>query len=237
MAHTTAPGTPEPSGQLWAETTCFPKGRQDGLRAIPESLGVCRLPPVITAFHQRYPSVRLQLTTCAHEGLEEDLRRGITDLAFLLTESVSAADLEIEALGFESIVMVAHPRHDLLRRRRVRTRDLERETLLVSRVDCSYLNTVRRSIAEEKVAVDRLVEFSSVAVLKKCAEAGLGLAVLPEVNVRAEVEAGRLAIVPWDEGAFQVAILMLWYRQRWLSPTVRAFMGLVRASFVPGKAM
>ena len=47
--------------------------------------------------HQSY--VDLHLITCAQEGLSEDLRKGITDLAFLLDESIQATDLEVEMLG------------------------------------------------------------------------------------------------------------------------------------------
>ena len=93
---------------------------------IPESFGVQRLPPVIKAFHTKFPKVRLNFITCALEGLEKDLRKGVTDLAFLLAESISAQDLEVERLGFESVVLVASPHHPLNSKRSVHTRDLER---------------------------------------------------------------------------------------------------------------
>jgi len=66
---------------------------------IPETFGVCRLPPVVKLFKSRFPKVRLSFTTCTHEGLAKDLRKGFTDLAFLMTESIQDADLELETLG------------------------------------------------------------------------------------------------------------------------------------------
>ena len=74
---------------------------------IPETFGSHRLPPVIKEFHNRFPKVKLNFITCAHEGLEKDLRKGLTDLAFLLTESFQTSDLMAETLGFESVVLVA----------------------------------------------------------------------------------------------------------------------------------
>ena len=68
---------------------------------VPETIGVHRMPPVISRFRSRYPKVRLRFVSCSHEGLQKDLRKGITDLAFLLTESIQAADLEAEMLGIE----------------------------------------------------------------------------------------------------------------------------------------
>jgi len=78
---------------------------------IPESFGVYQLPAVIKEFHNRFPKVGLNFITCAHEGLEKDLRRGVTDLAFLLAESISATDIEVETLGFQSVVLAAGPDH------------------------------------------------------------------------------------------------------------------------------
>jgi DNA-binding transcriptional LysR family regulator len=196
---------------------------------IPESLGVCRLPPVVHTFQQRCPEVRLCLITCAHDGLKEDLRRGVTDLAFLLAESVVAGDLEAETLGFESVVMVAHPDHPLVSRPRVRTRDLAAETLLVSRVDCSYLRTFQRILDDAGVRMTNTLEFSSVAMLKECAAQGGGITVLPEISVEQELRAGRLALLPWEEGKLEVAVLMAWHKHRWVSPTLETFMDLVRA--------
>ena len=84
---------------------------------IPETFGVHRLPPVLNAFHSRFPKVRLSFITCALEGLANDLRKGLTDLAFLLAESISAPDIEVESLGTESVVLVASPDHPLCARR------------------------------------------------------------------------------------------------------------------------
>ncbi len=195
---------------------------------IPESTGVHRLPPVIREFSTLYPKVRLRLTTCAHEGLEKDLRTGVTDLAFLLTESFQAADMQVEALGFESIVLVAYPSHRLARKKLVRTRDLREETLLLSTVDCSYRRLFERILAEEGVGLEATRIFHSIETLKRCVMEGTGITVLPEISVTQEIEQGKLIRLPWEGGKLEVALLMIWSKARWLSPTLRAFMEITR---------
>ena len=64
-----------------------------------------------------FPKVQLRFVTCAHEGLEKDLRKGVTDLAFLFAESIQAADLMAEVLRFESVVLVASRVIDWQRKR------------------------------------------------------------------------------------------------------------------------
>ena len=195
---------------------------------IPESLGIHRLPPAISEFSNRFRRVRLNFTICAHEGLQKDLRKGVIDLAFLLTDSFYSGDLETEALGFESIVLVSSPSHPLAKEKLVRTRDLREDTLLLSTVDCSYRRLFERILEQEGVPLKATRIFHSVETLKRCVMEGAGITVLPEVSVSEEIKKRKLTRLPWEEGRLEVAVLMIWSKERWLSPTLKAFMDVIR---------
>jgi len=198
---------------------------------VPETLGVHYLPPVIKRFQRRFPQVGLLFTTCAHEGLQKDLRKGLTDLAFIMADSIQAADLVSEALGFESLMVVAHPQHPLAAKTVVRTRDFHGQTLLLSRVDCSYRRVFQQALAQADVRPGGLLEFNSIAAIKQCVMEGIGITIMPQVAVAEEIAAGRLAPLAWEEGPLETALLMIWYKEKWLSPTLTAFMEMVRATF------
>ncbi len=104
---------------------------------VPESFCVHRLTPAVVEFHNRMPNVKLRFITCAQEGLKRDLRKGVTDLAFLLTESIQSKDLAVENLGTEHLVFVAAPNHPLSKIDKFEIDMLTDHTLLLSRVDCS----------------------------------------------------------------------------------------------------
>ena len=195
---------------------------------IPESFGIYRLPRVLGPYVTRHPGVELSFITCAHETLDKDLRKGITDLAFLLTESIGAADLDAEVIGFESIALVAAPGHRLSRREAVHTRDLHGETILLSNVDCSYRRTFERLIDEAGAGPRNVHVFNSIETLKRCVIDGTGVTVLPKVAVRENLARGELEALRWEE-EFDVALLMIWYRERWRSPALEAFMEMTRA--------
>lgn len=195
---------------------------------IPETFGVHRLPPVIKEFQALFPKVQLQFITCTQEGLEKDLRKGLTDLAFLLAESIQAADLLVETVGFESVVVVAGPNHPLAAKSTVFTRELAAETLLLSKVDCSYRRIFEQILEQDGAGPLRRLQTYSVEVIKRSVMAGVGIAVLPEIAVAAEVAQKKLVILPWSEGKIEVATLMIWYRDRWISPTLKAFMEVTK---------
>jgi DNA-binding transcriptional LysR family regulator len=166
--------------------------------------------------------------TCAHEGLEKDLRKGLIDLAFLLAESIQTADLEAETVGFESVAIIAGPNHPLTKKRIVHTRDLAGETILLSKVDCSYRKIFEQILEEEEIHQYNRLEFYSVEAIKRSIMAGVGITILPEIAVAEEVARKRLVILPWSEGKIDVATLMIWYRDRWISPTMKAFMEVTK---------
>lgn len=195
---------------------------------IPETFGTHRLPSVVKEFHSRFPKVQLNFITCAHEGLEKDLRKGLIDLAFLLAESIQTADLAAETVGFESVAIIAGPDHPLAKKRIVHTRDLTGETILLSKVDCSYRKIFEQILEQEEINQYNKLEFYSVEAIKRSIMAGVGITVLPEIAVAEEVAQKRLVILPWSEGKIDVATLMIWYRDRWISPTMKAFMEVTK---------
>jgi DNA-binding transcriptional LysR family regulator len=214
QTHADVGGTQEPTGHLTMR--------------IPESLGIYRLPPVIKKFHADYPGVRLEYAHCTHEGLGEDLRKGITDLAFLVTDSFQADDLYTEELGTEPLVVVANPAHRLATKATVQARDLEGETVLLSRVECDYRRTFKRILDEAKVRLGSQFEFTCVEAIKRCVIAGTGLTIIPTIAVHEEIERQQLVALPWAEGGLEPIRLMIWHKEKWLSPTLRAFMQTIR---------
>ncbi len=194
---------------------------------VPETLGVHRLPPVIKEFRSRFPKVRMRFTSCSHEGLQKDLRTGTTDLAFLLSDSINAADLSSEVMGIEPLMLVSHPGHRLASQPSVGIGDLKGETILFSTVDCSYRRSLESILISEKISCE-VLDFNSVAALKPCVMAGVGITILPEVTVAEDISRGLLAPISLADEQLEVATLMIWFRNRWLSPSLNAFMEVSR---------
>lgn len=203
---------------------------------VPESLCAYCLGEVIRQFRERFPKVRLSFTACAMDGLDKDLRRGVTDLAFLMADSIRGQDLLVEALAVAELRLVAAPTHRLARLAAVSCEDLRGETLVLSKADCSYRKIFEALLAEAGVVCGAGLEFSSAAALRRCVMAGVGVTLLPALAVREELDAGRLVALPWSGFELETAVLMIRHKDKWLSPPLAAFMELaregLRAAFV-----
>jgi DNA-binding transcriptional LysR family regulator len=103
---------------------------------------------------------------------------------------------------------------------------------------CAYRGRFERQLSEGGVVPGETLEFQSIEAIKRCVSAGMGVTVLPTVTVEAELAAGTLSELGWQEPIL-VGTLMAWNEARWTSPAMRAFLRTARevlsASRVPCK--
>lgn len=194
---------------------------------MPESLCTWRLPAVLGHFRARCPEVRLRLIPCTFDGLTEDLRRGVTDVAFVMAADMPHRDMQAAFLGSESLVVVAATDHPLAGRSGVGPDALEEGSLLFATSDCSYRRLFESLLAEAGCRQQPVVECGSVEAVRHYVMAGLGITVMPEIAVRAELAAGRLAALDWEE-PLETGVLMVWHKDKWISQPLAVFMECCR---------
>jgi DNA-binding transcriptional LysR family regulator len=191
---------------------------------IPESLLTHRLPALLSSFRSVHPGLSLNFQTCTFHGLEQDLRKGIADLAFLLADTASGSNMVVEFLGSVRLVLAAAPDHPLAAKKQVRAGDLAGRRLILSTSDCSYRRSFEELLLEGKIYLGSIMEFNSVAAIKKAVAAGLGLTILPWMAVEEEAGQGLLSVLDWAGEEMETAILMIRHKDKWLSPALRSFM-------------
>lgn len=195
---------------------------------VPETLCTHRFEGAIRAFREQYPRIRLTFIPCTLDGLERDLRLGVSDLAFVYLDDVKAADLLVDCLGTEPLLLVAAPTHPLAQRAEVSSSAFEGVPLLLAKGDCSYRRLFEGLLAESGVETGAGMDFSCLAALKRCLRAALGVTIIPEIAIQEELREGALTVLPWRGEPLVTGILMIRHREKWLSPPLRTFMELVK---------
>ncbi|MFD9326393.1 LysR family transcriptional regulator [Streptomyces sp. NPDC060065] len=203
-------GAGEPSGALTVGTM--------------ESLTAYRLLPLLELFHHRYPGVRLSLRTTIGDETRQALRQGTYDVGFLMERETEHAGLETAVLAVEPLALVAAPGHRLANTPVV-TADLVRESLLATEPGCAYRDLFELELNSlEQVA---FTEFGTIEATKRAAATGLGIALLPEVTVAAELADGSLVRLPW-EVPFTLRTQLAWRAGKRLPAHVRLFVEQAR---------
>jgi DNA-binding transcriptional LysR family regulator len=207
----------------------------------PETLLTYRLPKLLALFHERYPKVRLSVRPSAIGRLVGSARKAVeegrVDVAFVLdaplAERARPADLAVETLIGEEVIVIAPASHALASAPAVLPRDLRGETVLLPEAPesgCAYRGQFERQLGSAGVVPPEMMEFQSIEAVKQCVAAGMGISVLPSVAVDAELMTGALAALQWGE-PFEVLTQMSWHEGRWKSPALRALLEVAREVF------
>lgn len=194
----------------------------------PDTLCTYHLPAVLRTFRERYPAVRLTLRPCPVADLRQAVREGTLDVAFLLDEPVQASSLHVEELVTEPLWILAPPDHPLATKSAIDLADLDREPALFTEVGCAYRSLFERALADAGVSLQTSFEFASVEAIKQSVMAGLGITILPSVAVRREVAEGLLVALPYRDHPLEVVSQMVWHKDKWVSPALRALITVSR---------
>ncbi|MEC0247108.1 LysR family transcriptional regulator [Paenibacillus chitinolyticus] len=193
-----------------------------------EVLCAYRLPVVFHLFRSRYPGVRLIFRSVPNQELKQTLFEGTADVVFMLDESIRSTGLAVEPLLEETFRFFAAPDHPLAKRTVLQLDDFHGEVFLTNEKGCPYRTMFDRAFEKEGIDSITYLEFQSAEAIKQCAITGIGIAFLPEITAKAEVERGELVALPWQIPDLHVYTQMLWHKDKWLSPIIISFIEAAR---------
>jgi DNA-binding transcriptional LysR family regulator len=83
-------------------------------------------------------------------------------------------------------------------------------------------------LIEEKIDRATFMELNSVEAIKRCVLYGIGVAMIPVMAIKQEIKQKRLTVLPWPQEKLKTGILMIWHKDKWISPALESFMNMVR---------
>jgi DNA-binding transcriptional LysR family regulator len=196
----------------------------------PESILTYRLPLALRRFRQRHPHVTLMLRPYVDWPLAQPLQSGEFDLAIRIADAITEKTLGSRRIGAERIVLVAAPEHSLTQRTTVRPRDLSGQHLLLTEEGCAYRKKFERILNARAVKPQDVGEFASVEAIKQCATLGMGIALLPEIVVAAEIRTGALCVLPWRGPDVSMSTHVVWHKARSMTRAMSGFLETLDAT-------
>jgi DNA-binding transcriptional LysR family regulator len=194
----------------------------------PESVLTYRLPEVLQCFRKRYPQVEVIFRPHWDETLYDALESGKLDMAIRMIDTIDHSQFASVRLRTEKVYLIAHPEHPLAEKQTVEPADLGGQVLLLTEAGCAYRKKLDEMLAANKVRAGNVTEFSSVEAIKQCATAGMGIGLLPEIVVAAELNRKQLKSLRWVGPNMDIATHIVWHKDKWLSPGMLAFLELLK---------
>ncbi len=191
------------------------------------------LPGVLAEFCARYPAVELDIRNRMSPEVSNLVLNDEVELG-LATLPVKHRDLVSEPLFERRDVLICPPDHALSKRRRIRLKQLAEYPLLVLERGSTSRQLLDEVFQRAGLALQVEMTLGGIEIIKRYVEIGLGIALVPEVAVAAEVAAGQVRAIE-VAGLAKRQIGLIEHRGRRRLPATEAFLGLLRAFVAAGK--
>ena len=192
-----------------------------------ESTSLYLLPQVILSFREKHPDVKVEIYRHVSERLPREVLERNVDFAVLASEPVDR-DLESFCVLRDELSLILNPEHPLAGRAEVTVKELGRESFLAHNVKTASRNKVIEVFAEHHTPLNITLELATVETIKRFVQLNVGLAFVPHMCVREELERGTLATVP-VKGLTYVRTLWVTHRRNaTFSHAAAAFLAVLR---------
>ena len=153
------------------------------------------MPHLLGTFLREHPEVEPRLTVTNRAKVLERLKENLDDLV-IMGQVPEGMDLEASQFLNNNLVVVAHPKHPLTKRKRpISLERMVEERFLVREEGSGTRSAVDRLFAEHDLRITPYMELGSGEAIKQGVMAGLGVSVLSPLSFRLEQSSGLLAIL------------------------------------------
>ena len=193
------------------------------------SVGFYLLDPYVRRFLQAHPEVNLRVEYTAWNRIYAAVISGEMDMGVVACPERHRF-VEIIPLAGEELVVVCCPAHRLAGQKSVEMSDLKGENFIAFEENIPTRRYIDKRLKANRVAVNVVMQFDNVELLKRSVEVGSGLSILPFENVKREVETGDLAAIRLRRGEkWRRPVAIIRRRGKVPSPAERMFLAILRA--------
>jgi DNA-binding transcriptional LysR family regulator len=182
--------------------------------------------PHIERYRGRFPKIKVQIRRSQSSQIPTQLVEGDLELG---VTSYDPGDHRVatKVIYTDALAFIVSPKHRLAKRRAVSISELGKETFIAHNVLSPYRDVVLREFQRHKVPLNMDVEMPTLETIRRLVQAGEGVAFLPRMCVRQDVETGAVREVNVKELHVERKIRLLWAKARTLSHAAKAFLDLV----------
>jgi DNA-binding transcriptional LysR family regulator len=180
-------------GQAITEMQSLKKGRvRVGAN---ESTTLYLLPELILTFRERHPDVKVEIYRHVSSHLPRELLDRNVDFALMASEP---EDRDIEAFPVlkDELALIMSPKHQLATRTSVKIKELGTESFIAHNVKSGSRVKVVEAFARQHTPLNITLELATIETIKRFVQKRMGLAFVPRMCVREELERGVLVSVP-----------------------------------------
>ena len=192
-----------------------------------ESTSLYLLPQLILQYRQQHPNVKIEMYRHVSERLPREVLDRNVDFAVMAFEP-GETELESFPVLRDELVLIMHPEHELAGRASVTVKELGQESFIAHNVKTGSRFKVIEVFAQHHTPLNITLELATVETIKRFVQLKIGLAFVPRMCVREELERGTLATVQVRGLTYSRTLWATHRRQTNFSHAADAFLEVLR---------
>ncbi len=184
--------------------------------------------PVIDAFRRLSPQIQVTVQRSLASRMTEELLQHSVECGIV---SYRPDDPQVRSIVVyrDALVFVMPPSHPLAREKEVSIHELGAENFIAHNVPSPLRQKVVQAFQRHRTPLNMAVELPSLEAIKRFVAMGNGVALLPGLTARPEIERGELVQVRVPELSFERRLRVVHRRHANLSHASLAFLKVVES--------
>ena len=188
---------------------------------ISESFCHSDFPMFLAKYKKLYPKVELQLKFIDHTTFPVLLTNGKLDMVYTLNPHIDLYGFTTLFEMHESIGFFASPEFGLAKMETIKEDDLNHVPLLLTSEQCNFRIMLHKAFQKKNIDINIALDTSNKTILKEFAQNALGVAFLPELVVKNELEEGTLVKLNWIGTEFVISRQIIVHKDKKLFHTLK----------------
>jgi len=191
------------------------------------SVGLLQMKEYVEKYRDLYPDVTVRLDYASPDAVYSCILRDEAELGIISFPRDGGDVSCIDWLEQEMVVVVGAD-HPLAGRDDISLEEINGSQFVAFTSDLTIRRATDRLLRKQEVSVNITHQFDNIENIKRAAEIGLGISILPLPTVRREVEFGTLCAIPFTGTQLVRPLGIVHKRNRHLSNAAEKFVDLLK---------
>lgn len=190
------------------------------------SVGLHELPPYVKQFIKAHPQIKVHVEYSRTDKVYESCLNNTIDFG-IIALPFKRPNLTVIPFREDRLLITVNPEHPFAKKRRISVKSLAGQDFIAFEKDIPTRKTIDAIFKQYKVSVDYVMEFDNIETVKRSAEVGIGISILPETAIANELRTGTLKALEFTEGTFTRSIGVIHRKGKILNPAMNEFIKLL----------
>ena len=196
--------------------------------ALPETLLTYQMQPVIKAFREQAPNVKLSLEGLNCYKIREQITNGSVDIGVHYDVGGYGSSVLLEDVTEYPLSLVASPLIEEVETDFITGGQRKSVCLLLNDRGSIYFKLIEAYFRELDITFSGTLTLGSIEATKRSAVSNLGVAYLPRFVVEGELEQGTLIELKTGLDNVKIKAVCAYHKNKWITPAMELFIKILK---------